>query len=338
MDESGYKFYKICQCCKLKNLSNAIPRSSHAPKKIDSMSLMSNRKFVILAMAQEFLTASKKNRCLEYGSLTIDAWTIGYPKKKSSFWRLLTFTANPPRGLMELDYCTSRTIAKRMRSMRYETMHWLFRSLPWIQKLIQLNLSFNMLIESSSNFQVWFHWSMFYGSYILIQWGGISPKGVSNLIDLPNKCPRSGLVIVRDIQWILGSPFFWMEIPISLEKDMDEPLNHVKTEAPVRSRAVCACLWRYSVVISGFPTQLQFLGVGAGVTCGTKWILRMLFFAICNPLVGPILGRKIFEKPKSFRIRRGFVCHGWRAEVYGDHPTRKTLAVRNLRGSDSPAQ
>ncbi len=198
MDESGYKFYKKCQCCKLKNLSNAIPRSSHAPQKIDSM--FSDVESEIRRLKNSWLPPKKKT---DVWNTVHWRWMLGpvdSPKKKSSFWRLPTFTANPPRGLMELDYCTSRTIAKRMRSMRYETMHWLFRSLPWIKKLIQLNLSFNMLIESSSNSQVWFHWSMCYGSYILIQWGAISPKGVSNLIDLPNKCPRSGLVTVRDIR------------------------------------------------------------------------------------------------------------------------------------------
>lgn len=52
--------------------------------------------------------------------------------------------------------------------------------------------------------------------------------------------------------------------------DRDESMNDMKTEAPVRSRAACACSWRYSVDISGKQTQLHFVGVVAGVTCGTK--------------------------------------------------------------------
>ncbi len=67
-------------------------------------------------------------------------------------------------------------------------------------------------------------------------------------------------------------------VPFVLDGDMDEPLNHVKTEAPVRSRAVCACLSRYSVVISGFYTA-TIPGCGGG--CDVWY----------NPLVGPILGK-----------------------------------------------
>ncbi|CAK9001383.1 unnamed protein product [Durusdinium trenchii] len=38
-------------------------------------------------------------------------------------------------GVMELDYCTSRTIAKRMRRFWYEVIHWLFRTCELISRV-----------------------------------------------------------------------------------------------------------------------------------------------------------------------------------------------------------
>lgn len=114
----------------------------------------------------------------------------------------------------------------------------------------------------------------------LIPYRAISATDVfkfGKFIDSRSKCPGGGLVAVRDVQWILGShflgvgwryPSLWRRM-IELI-DRDESMKHMKTEAPVRSRAACACSWRYSVVISGFLKQLQFVGVVAGVTCGTK--------------------------------------------------------------------
>ncbi|CAE7847563.1 unnamed protein product, partial [Symbiodinium sp. KB8] len=53
------------------------------------------------------------------GFLGIAAWRIGGP----------VCFLSAGLGLMELDFCTSRAIAKRMqRSPRYEVLHWLFRT------------------------------------------------------------------------------------------------------------------------------------------------------------------------------------------------------------------
>ena len=72
----------------------------------------------------------------------------------------------------------------------------------------------------------------------------------------------------------------------------------------------------------------------------TSWVWSRVWqnVAFCNleELVGPILGRKIFDKPKSLWIHRSFVVGMEQfstAEVHGDHPARNTLAVRSLRGS-----